>query len=195
MIPQNLASSVFRVEEFKVNLEPDPAIVISVDEKLDRYKVDEVCITALSSMVLNDPGLGEFELSIHFTDGVGIAELNQQYRNKATSTDVLSFPQKEFQHKLLGGPAKVSIKPEPWDSVLGDLVISLDDAARNAASINQGLDREVCFLIVHGILHLAGHDHERRDEEAVMLAEQARIMGIFAASENLPAWARCVEAL
>jgi probable rRNA maturation factor len=63
----------------------------------------------------------------------------------------------------------------------------------NAEKIGQGLDREVCFLLVHGILHLCGHDHEEEDDEVIMFAEQRKIMESL--NGDLPVWKDCVRIL
>ena len=97
---------------------------------------------------------GPLELSMLLTDDGGIQPLNAQWRGKDQPTDVLSFPLDE-------GP------------VLGDVVISLETAARRVQG-DWTLDDELLFLLVHGVLHLLGHDHEEEDERAVMeAAEQA----------------------
>lgn len=75
-------------------------------------------------------------------------------------------------------------------NVLGDIVICLDVAQENAKKIGQGLDREVCFLIVHGMLHLCGHDHEIKPEETIMFREQRKIMKSFADKQKI--WKNCI---
>jgi probable rRNA maturation factor len=85
------------------------------------------------------------ELSVLFTSDAEIRKLNHLFRQKDKPTDVLSFSQQEGVH---GG------------SVLGDLVISLDTAKRQAKEYGVTLNQEVLRLIVHGLLHLYGYDHE-----------------------------------
>lgn len=72
-------------------------------------------------------------------------------------------------------PIKKAVTQWPAD-LLGDIVISLPNAARNAHKIGQPLSREVVFLLVHGILHLCGYDHVQRCDEMRMLAAQQRIL-------------------
>ena len=64
----------------------------------------------------------------------------------------------------------------PFDYTLGDVVICVAIAAKSAARLGQSLAREVCFLLVHGILHLCGYDHQQPRDAAIMFAEQQRIM-------------------
>jgi probable rRNA maturation factor len=103
------------------------------------------------------------ELSIALVDDATISDLNRRYRSKAGPTDVLSFSQLEGEHVELAG------------NLLGDVVISLETAARQARVAHRGLDSEVAKLLVHGILHLIGHDHERDDEARVMQQLERRL--------------------
>lgn len=96
------------------------------------------------------------ELSIALVDDATMSELNRKYRSKAGPTDVLSFSQLEGEHAELSA------------NLLGDVVISLEAAARQARSAHRGLDSEVARLLIHGILHLIGHDHQHDDEARVM---------------------------
>jgi rRNA maturation RNase YbeY len=89
------------------------------------------------------------EVSLLLLDDNGIAELNQQYRNRTGPTDVLSFP-------LYTAAELDSMQPY----VLGDVVISVETAARQAEHAGCPLWEEMTRLLIHGILHLLGHDHE-----------------------------------
>lgn len=108
-------------------------------------------------------------VSLTFCDNKHIKELNSEYRNKDSATDVLSFPMYDFLHgdtPTDGGTAE-----------LGDIVISLERAAEQAESFGHSMKREVAFLTVHSVLHLLGYDHEVSDEdEKVMFEKQNAIM-------------------
>jgi len=108
-------------------------------------------------------GHGRSELSIALVDDAAIAELNAGYRDKRGPTDVLSF-------SLLEGE-----DAEHRGGLLGDVVISVETAARQAAERRRGLDDELARLMVHGLCHLVGHDHERDDEAREMAAEERRL--------------------
>lgn len=95
------------------------------------------------------------ELSLLITTDPHIQELNRDFRGKDKPTDVLSFPQLEEDDI---GPSPIS---------LGDVVISLDTALAQAKSIGHSAGDEVLRLLVHGILHLLGYDHENVPEEDV----------------------------
>jgi probable rRNA maturation factor len=74
------------------------------------------------------------------------------------------------------------------------VVISPSDAASNALESGSDLDKEVCFLVVHGILHLVGHDHMKPGEKRRMFAEQKKLMRIFAGGRSSkPQWDGCIR--
>lgn len=107
---------------------------------------------------------GSYEVSILITDDAGIRKLNKSYRGKDTSTDVLSFPQWE-DGLAEDDPGSVDL--------LGDIVISLETARRQALDFGHPVEREVAYLAVHGTLHLLGYDHEDEADKAEMrLAEE-----------------------
>ena len=92
------------------------------------------------------------EVSISFVSNKEIRRLNKTYRNKDVSTDVLSFP--------LGENGNWEINTETGFVMLGDVVISLETAFKQAEMYGHSLEREVGFLTVHSMLHLLGYDHE-----------------------------------
>lgn len=102
------------------------------------------------------------QVSVSFVDDATIHELNREHRGIDRPTDVLSFPQYE--------PDEVF--PEGMPVVLGDLVVSIETARRQAAEYGHDEEREIAFLLVHGFLHLLGYDHETPEEEAEMRQQQ-----------------------
>lgn len=107
--------------------------------------------------------LSSAELSVLLTDDRGIHELNRTHRHKDKPTDVLSFPLDESP-----GPEAVRL--------LGDVVISIDTAERQARSRRRPLLEEVRFLLAHGILHLIGYDHATRPQKKRMDAACRRLV-------------------
>lgn len=97
-----------------------------------------------------------------------IAALNRDYRHKNKPTDVLSF-------SLWEGEEFPDILQETDEMALGDLVISLETAARQADELKHSLEHEMAFLAVHGTLHLLGYDHMRAQERRVMWRWQEEI--------------------
>ena len=118
----------------------------------------------------------ETEISVLLVDNATIQELNRDYREKDAPTDVLSFPLEEE----LEGEGEPEIIGGPTARMLGDIVISVEKAATQAAEYGHSVERELAFLLVHGLLHLLGHDHEK-DEAAkkLMRSEEKRILSAF----------------
>lgn len=106
-------------------------------------------------------------LALTFVGGQRIRALNRAYRGIDRATDVLSFSQRE-------GEALAA--PPGAEPVLGDVVVALTVAARQARAFGHSLEREAAFLAVHGTLHLLGYDHETPPEEAVMMAKAERVL-------------------
>jgi probable rRNA maturation factor len=117
------------------------------------------------------------EVSILLLDDLGIAALNGQYRGKPRPTDVLSFP-------LYTAEELTGMQPE----VLGDVVISVETAARQAEHAGCPLWEEMTRLLVHGILHLLGFDHENNAAGArAMRAQERRILKAILADSRIAA--------
>jgi len=94
-------------------------------------------------------GEPDAELSISFIDDDEMTVLNGQYRGKNRPTDVLAFPQREGEYS--------DVAP----SMLGDVVISVDTAARQAEKAGRAVEWEIEVLLAHGVAHLLGYDHEK----------------------------------
>jgi rRNA maturation RNase YbeY len=103
------------------------------------------------------------ELSIVLLDDPEMAELNESYRSRRGPTDVLSFSLCEGRHAC------------HRHELLGDVVIGVRRAAHQAARRRRSLDDEVARLLVHGVLHLMGHDHEREAEAREMRRLERRL--------------------
>ena len=97
-----------------------------------------------------------------------IKQLNYEFRNKDSVTDVLSFP--------LGENGVYDINPENNLKLLGDIVICTDVAAEQADTYGHSLQREICFLTVHSMLHLLGYDHMQEDDAIIMRNKEKKIM-------------------
>ena len=104
------------------------------------------------------------EINVTFVDDEQIKELNKKHRDIDKSTDVLSFP--------LGENGKYDVNPETGAKILGDIVISMETAVRQAEEYGHPLQREVAFLTVHSMLHLLGYDHVNGGLEAVHMREK-----------------------
>ena len=147
--------------------EPPPRpVVVAVDEQTD-LDLEPSRWAELATVSFVDQGVAAGECNLLFVDASTIHELNLEHRGKDRPTDVLSFP-------LDGAEA------DHPDDLIGDIVICPSVAAANAPEHagqdhHRGtLDDELALLVVHGVLHLLGHDHEDDDEaEAMEALEQA----------------------
>lgn len=108
------------------------------------------------------------EVSVSFVDNNEIRRLNRLYRDKDKPTDVLSFP--------LGENGVYDVNNETGALLLGDVVISIETAIKQAKMYNHPLEREVGFLTVHSMLHLLGYDHETSPLEAERMHEKEEMV-------------------
>jgi probable rRNA maturation factor len=118
--------------------------------------------------VLDEIKRDNWELSILFCDDKTITELNNQYRGKNEPTDILSF---NLGETIQEGDKTIFLP--------GDIVISLDTLRENAAFFQTSEDEELRRLIIHGILHLDGMDHETINKDEPMLVLQEKILSLF----------------
>lgn len=114
--------------------------------------------------VLSAAHLENAELSFVLVSDQRIRALNARYRHKDRPTDVLAFPLREGPFTRFNG------------NLLGDVVISMPTAKQQAAEFGHSLHDELVRLLVHGLLHLLGYDHERSAQEAVRMARRERAM-------------------
>lgn len=115
------------------------------------------------------------ELSVLLVDDRTIAELNSQYLNRRRPTNVLSFPMRE-------GPFS-----EDQPEILGDVVISVETASREAEDSGITVGERLDFLLIHGILHLFGYDHEEDESEARIMEEKTEeLMTLLRSEAPLP---------
>lgn len=129
-----------------------------------RILIRRACLAVL--MHENFPLPAEVEVS--FVTKEEIKQLNCDFRNKDSVTDVLSFP--------LGENGVYDINPENNMKLLGDIVICTDVAIEQANTYGHTVQREICFLTVHSMLHLLGYDHIKEDDGVIMRNKEKLIM-------------------
>ena len=125
-----------------------------------RMLIRRCCIAVL----VNEQFEGSAEISVSIVDDEQIHALNKEYRNVDRSTDVLSFP--------LGVDGVYDINNDTGAQMLGDIVISIEHAQKQAELYGHSFDREIAFLTVHSMLHLLGYDHEAGGLELVRMREK-----------------------
>ena len=128
--------------------------------------LEKVCLKSLQYEEFNE----DCEISLSIVTNDEIHDINKQFRNIDSPTDVLSFPQLTFEE---GEEADVN---ENGEIVLGDIIISIDRAKEQAEEYGHSVTREFCFLVAHSMLHLLGYDHMTSEEATVMEAKQAKAL-------------------
>jgi probable rRNA maturation factor len=116
------------------------------------------------------------EISILILDDPQIEKLNQQYLNRQGPTNVIAFAMREGEF------------PDLTPDLLGDVVISTDTAAREAQVASMSMERRFNELLVHGILHLMGYDHETSEKDTRIMEEKSREI-----LELIPKGVRCLD--
>ena len=152
---------------------------ISIRNEQDKLKVtkemrDIVKLAVKTSLSYMDFG-SKFEISVMFTDDEEIRVLNKLHRNIDRSTDVLSFPMFEYDEngEIIEEYADFNSSGE---LLLGDIVISLEHAEKQADEYGHSFLRELGFLTVHSMLHLFGYDHMNEEDEKEMFSYQNEIL-------------------
>jgi probable rRNA maturation factor len=118
---------------------------------------------------------GPWALGVLLAGDAELSELNQRHRGRSRATDVLSFPARRWRSPPTPGelaPLAAASGPE----MLGDLAVSLDHALAQASLYGHSVEEEVGFLLLHGWLHLLGHDHRRREAAARMDEAMAALL-------------------
>ena len=132
---------------------------------IDARRVKRAARQLLSA--LGEAGSG---LSISFVDDTAIRALNRRHRGKDKPTDVLSFPLAGAPLRRAQGDIAAGV-----ERLLGDVVISVDTARRQASEYGADLQAEIERLLIYGLLHVMGHDHEEAEEARIMRVEERRL--------------------
>ena len=106
------------------------------------------------------------EISLTFVDMEEIQQLNREYRDTDSVTDVLSFPQFESKDEF----------PETGEIIMGDVVICTEKAMLQAEEFGHSPEREIIYLFTHSLLHLMGYDHMEEDEKRIMRQKEEAVM-------------------
>lgn len=133
---------------------------VVVGMRLTRWTLRLAPLRSLANRILQSIGEREALLSLEIVGDDRMRRLNRTFRHRDNTTDVLAFATREG--------------PGPPSALLGDVVISLPQAIRQARRHQQGVDHELAVLLIHGILHLCGYDHERSEPEARRMTRRER---------------------
>lgn len=131
-----------------------------IDESIDTKDINNVLNIGIKKL-----NLKEIEFNVILTNNEYIHKLNKEYRNIDRETDVITFA---LEDDLTF--------PSMENRVLGDIYISIDKARTQAIEYGHSFKRELCFLAIHGFLHLLGYDHMIKEEEEIMFNLQEEIL-------------------
>lgn len=133
------------------------------------------------ALKVNNQNYRILETNLQFVFSAEMQELNLRTRNVDEPTDVLSFPNliNIFNTKITREKFKLDVNPENNKVFLGDIVINLDKAVSQSLDYGHSLDRELCFLFVHGILHLLEFDHINELDKSLMRNQEELILAKF----------------
>ncbi len=134
--------------------------------KLNQKKIEGIIKKVLQHLKVDE----KTEISVLFTDDKFISLLNNKYRGIDKPTDVLSF---SLQEGAVKSPEVES------DKLLGDIIISVETAQRQADNLKHRIERELAVLLIHGLLHLTGYDHEKDKDYKIMREKESEILKIF----------------
>ena len=152
---------------------------VHVQSHVRRMTFDHARLDRQARAVLSDVGAASAELGILLVGDRRMRGFNRRYRGKDCTTDVLAFAMRE----------SLTPHPSPLTPVmLGDVVIAVPTAVRQAKQGQRSLDEELTVLLVHGILHLCGYDHERNKKEARRMQRRERMI-----LRSLASWPQPVE--
>ena len=118
------------------------------------------------------------EMSVSFVSPAEIQQLNNEYRQVDSVTDVLSFPTIDLAKRVIDFDQleESNLNPTTGNLNLGDVIICQEQAAAQAREYGHSLKREICFLVLHGLLHLLGYDHVESADEEEMTTLQEQIL-------------------
>jgi probable rRNA maturation factor len=151
-------------------------IEIQVDE-LYAALVDEENLRAAAVATLEDNAIDDAELTIVITSDEAVQQLNRDYRGVDAPTDVLSFAAQEGEEaETLSLPPELAAE---MDRYLGDIIIAYPYTVQQAAHFGNSPAAELRLMVVHGVLHLLGDDHDTPEAEAEMWARQERVLAHF----------------
>ncbi len=152
---------------------------VLIDNRQEEIKVDEALeafvVQVVEKVLAYEQCEEAFEVSISFVNNQEMRKLNKEYRNIDKETDVLSFPLVEFIEEELNTEDEDAEYIEE-EIALGDIVISMEKAAEQSEEYGHSFKRELAFLLVHGMLHLLGYDHDEEASEGEIFDKQEEIL-------------------
>ncbi len=138
---------------------------VLIDNRQKTRKIEnqniELIKSAVKACLIEENNNSNVEVSLSFVNNKEIKELNMKYRGKDYSTDVLSFPLNEEVEDLI---------------ILGDIIVSIDKVIQQSEEFNHSFERELTYLIIHGMFHLLGYDHLKEEDKKIMRDKEKKII-------------------
>ena len=153
---------------------PGCELYVKIDEPFQGFVAEDWLRRVVEKTLILEGVDSPVELGLVITDDETIRRLNRSYRGKDETTDVLSFAFGENRHDEAKTPF---ISPPDGKSHLGEVLLSYPRAAIQAKEQKHPLERELALLVIHGVLHLLGHEDEDGAAEAIMRAAERRVLG------------------
>lgn len=152
-----------------------------IGQKLDKKQLHLFKKISKAAFLIAGQKPRKLQVCIKFVYDEEMQELNNKTRGVDKATDVLSFPNLENQfNKVLDKKTfPEEVNPENGKVLLGDVVINLSKAEEQAGSFGHSLTREIGYLLVHGLLHLLGYDHEDELDANLMFAQTEKVLAKF----------------
>ena len=142
-----------------------------IEEFLDEKKIENFIKFILENEYKEEYGKNDYYLSLLIADNKIIKQINKEYRNKDTETDVISFAYNETEN--IGGL-----------NVLGDIIISLEKVKNQSKEYGHSEEREFYYVLCHGMLHLLGYDHIEEEDKKIMRKREQEILDKFNYTTN-----------
>ena len=142
-----------------------------IEEFLDEKKIENFIKFILENEYKEEYGKNDYYLSLLIADNKIIKQINKEYRNKDTETDVISFAYNETEN--IGGL-----------NVLGDIIISLEKVKNQSKEYGHSEEREFYYVLCHGMLHLLGYDHMEEEDKKIMRKREEEILEKFNYTRN-----------
>lgn len=156
---------------------------VLLDNRQDKIEICDELQSIIERVVqscLDAEGIaGDPEVSISITDNKEIHKLNRYYRNMDKPTDVLSFPLIDFSQNIEDGVEeglRDDYESYEEEFLLGDIVISAEKAMEQSIDYDHSFERELAFLVTHGMFHLLGYDHSTDEEEKIMRQKEEQVL-------------------
>lgn len=149
-------------------------------EEVFPFNVEETVRLVCEAALEEEKCPYEVQINVVLTDNEGIRELNRECRGIDRETDVLSFPNVDFDREGIFGIDEDReadyFDPDTGELILGDIMISVDKVKEQAENYGHSLRREFAFLVAHSMLHLCGYDHMEETEAQVMEKKQEELL-------------------